>query len=65
MSNLDKTIRLIIAAIIFFVFGFVCQCWWWLIGLVSLLTAVYGYCPLYSLIGKKVVKNSYYASNEA
>lgn len=56
MSNLDKTIRLIMAAIIFFVFGFVCQCWWWLIGLVPLLTAVYGYCPLYSLIGKKSCK---------
>ncbi|WP_096021112.1 YgaP family membrane protein [Campylobacter lanienae] len=56
MSNLDKTIRLIIAAIIFFVFGFVYQCWWWLIGLVPLLTAVYGYCPLYSLIGKKSCK---------
>ncbi len=47
MSNLDKTIRLIVAGIWFFAFGFVCQSWWWLVGLLPLLSAVYGYCPLY------------------
>ncbi|KAB0612096.1 YgaP family membrane protein [Campylobacter hyointestinalis] len=54
MKNLDKTIRLFIAAVIFFIFGFVCQSWWWLIGLWPLLTAVYG-CPLYKFIRKKGV----------
>lgn len=49
MSNLDKTIRLIVAGIWFFAFGFVCQSWWWFVGLLPLLSAVYGYCPLYKL----------------
>ncbi|NLY04474.1 MAG: DUF2892 domain-containing protein [Campylobacter sp.] len=52
MSNLDKTIRLIIAAVWFFVFGFICQNWLWTIALIPLLTAVYGYCPLYKIIDK-------------
>lgn len=48
MSKLDKTIRLIVAGIWIFAFGFVCQSWWWLVGLLPLLSAVYGYCPLYN-----------------
>lgn len=52
MSNLDKTIRLIIAMILYFIFGFVCPSWWWLIALLPLLSAVYGYCPLYKLLKK-------------
>ncbi len=52
MSNLDKTIRLIIAMVWYFIFGFVCQSTWWIIALFPLLTAVYGYCPLYKLIKK-------------
>lgn len=53
---LDKTIRLIIAAIWIYVFGFVCLSWWWLVGLVPLLTAVYGYCPLYKFFGINTCK---------
>lgn len=53
MSNLDKTIRLLVAMALYFVFGFVCQSWWWLISLLPLLSAVYGYCPLYKFIKKK------------
>lgn len=52
MGNLDKTLRLIFAGIWFFAFGFVCQSWWWLVGLLPLLSAVYGYCPLYKLRAK-------------
>lgn len=48
MSKLDKTIRLIVAGIWIFAFGFVCQSWWWFVGLLPLLSAVYGYCPLYN-----------------
>ena len=54
MSVLDKTIRLIIAAIWFFIFGFICDCWLWTVGLIPLLTGYYGYCPLY-----KIFKNRY------
>ncbi|RAX55326.1 hypothetical protein CCY99_01105 [Helicobacter sp. 16-1353] len=50
MSILDKTIRLLVAGIIFFICGFICQSWWWLIGLVPLLTAIYG-CPMYKIYG--------------
>lgn len=49
MSNLDKTIRLIVAGIWIFAFGFVCQSWWWAVGILPILSAVYGYCPLYKL----------------
>jgi len=52
MSKLDKTIRLIVAGIWIFAFGFVCQSWWWLVGLLPLLSAVYGYCPLYKILAK-------------
>lgn len=52
MSMIDKSLRLLVAAIWFFVFGFICPSWWWVIGLVPLLTGYYGYCPLYSLLGK-------------
>lgn len=53
MSNLDKTIRLIVAMLLYFVFGFVCQSWWWLLSLLPLLSAVYGYCPLYKFLKNK------------
>ncbi|NLK66794.1 MAG: DUF2892 domain-containing protein [Campylobacteraceae bacterium] len=52
MSNLDKTIRLIIAGIIFFLFAFLIPSWLWTIGLIPLLTGYYGWCPLYKIIGK-------------
>ena len=53
MSVLDKTIRLIIAAIWFFIFGFICDCWFWTVGLIPLLTGYYGYCPLYKILKKR------------
>ncbi|RDU65981.1 DUF2892 domain-containing protein [Helicobacter didelphidarum] len=52
MGNIDKTIRLLIAIGIIFYFGFLNHSWWWLISLVPLFTAVYGFCPLYRFIGK-------------
>lgn len=52
MSLLDKTIRLVVAGIIFFVFGFVFPSWWWALGLIPLLTGYYGYCPLYKIFKK-------------
>lgn len=53
MGNIDKTIRLLVAGILFFIFGFVCQSWWWRISLLPLLIAVYGYCPLYKALKSK------------
>ena len=53
---LDKTIRLVIAAVWIYAFGFVCECWLWVVGLVTLLTAVYGYCPLYKFFSINTCK---------
>ena len=50
MSNVDKSIRLVIAVI--WIFGFVCESWWWAVGILPILSAVYGYCPLYKLRAK-------------
>lgn len=53
MSMLDKSIRLIVAAIWFFIFAFLFPTWWWVIGLIPLLTGYYGYCPLYKVFKKR------------
>lgn len=45
----DKIIRLILGSGFIFLFGFVCQSWWWLVGAWFILTAVYG-CPLYRFL---------------
>ncbi len=50
VGQLDKTLRLILGVVIIVV-GIVNQSWWGLIGLIPLLTALLGNCPLYSLIG--------------
>lgn len=51
MSILDKTIRLVIGFIWIVFFGVICDSWWWLVGALPILTAVYG-CPLYYVLGK-------------
>jgi hypothetical protein len=50
VGNIDKVLRIFIgfasiAAGVYF------GSWWGIIGLVPLLTATAGYCPLYSLFG--------------
>ena len=47
MGSLDRTLR-IIAGVIIVVLGLVYQSWWGLIGLILLLTAFVGFCPIYA-----------------
>ena len=46
MGSIDRTLRVIIALVIF-AFGYYYQSWWGLIGLLPLLTAFSGFCPAY------------------
>jgi len=50
MGMADRMIRIVIAAVIF-ALGAAFKSWWGLLGLIPLLTAVFGYCGLYSLLG--------------
>lgn len=47
-GNFDRTLRIILALIIF-VIGFYYKSWWGLIGLLPLITGIWGFCPLYAL----------------
>lgn len=50
VGKIDKVFRIIVglSAIIA---GFYFQSWWGAIGLIPLVTALSGWCPLYSIIG--------------
>lgn len=45
----DKILRIIIGLAIGGL-GIYFQSWWGLIGLIPILTAIFGFCPLYSII---------------
>ncbi|MGE5621971.1 MAG: DUF2892 domain-containing protein [Bacillota bacterium] len=58
VGSVDKIIRLVLAAVFFSLF-FILQGdlkWAALIGLVPLVTALAGWCPLYSIFGIKTCK---------
>jgi hypothetical protein len=46
IGSTDRTVR-IIAGLVIIVAGFAFRSWWGLVGLLPLLTAVIGWCPLY------------------
>jgi hypothetical protein len=50
VSFTDRIIRIILAMIIFAV-GYWNRSWFGLLGFLPLITALIGYCPLYSLLG--------------
>ncbi|MBE0508405.1 MAG: DUF2892 domain-containing protein [Marinospirillum sp.] len=50
VGTLDKGVRLILA-LLFFAAGFYYQSVWGLVGLIPLVTALVGWCPLYRLLG--------------
>jgi len=50
VGSIDKTIRIIVALAMFGA-GYYFKSWWGLVGLVPLLTAFVGFCPLYTLLG--------------
>lgn len=56
IGNSDRTIRLILGSIIVIV-GIVYGSWLGLIGLVPILTALVGWCPLYVPFGISTCRN--------
>ncbi len=47
VGSVDKIIRIILGVVII-AYGVIESSWWGLIGLVPLLTAFMGFCPLYA-----------------
>ena len=56
VGTADKVIRVIIGSVII-VLGIVFKSWWGLIGLLPILTALIGYCGLYSVFGISTCKS--------
>ncbi|GAA5520215.1 hypothetical protein Asal01_00146 [Fodinibius salicampi] len=57
ISKTDTIIRLIIA-VIFIAYGIMYQSWWGLVGVIPLMTALIGVCPIYGMLGFSTSKNS-------
>jgi hypothetical protein len=57
MGSVDKTVRIILGAIII-VLGLYFQTWWGLIGVVLLLTSFLNFCPLYVPFGISTKKEN-------
>jgi hypothetical protein len=55
MGFADRVIRLIIAAVIIAA-GFYYKNCWGLVAIIPLLTGLWGFCPLYALLGIKTCK---------
>lgn len=51
-SNADRLVRVVIGAALI-ALGFYARSIWGLIGFVPLVTGIFGYCPIYSLLGIK------------
>ncbi len=50
VGSTDSVIRAVLAMVIWFA-GFFLHIWWAMFGLIFLVTAIVGYCPLYGLFG--------------
>ncbi|MGV8150505.1 MAG: YgaP family membrane protein [Candidatus Woesearchaeota archaeon] len=50
IGMVDRMIRFIIA-IIFIILGFVYSPWWFIVAAIALITAILGWCGIYSLFG--------------
>ncbi|MFN3871489.1 MAG: DUF2892 domain-containing protein [Ignavibacterium sp.] len=55
VGSIDKVVRIIIGAVLI-IYAILSGNWWGLVGIVPLLTAFVGYCPVYSLIKISTVK---------
>lgn len=53
VGTVDKAVRIVVGIGLLSLLYFVDSAarWWGLIGLVPLLTAIFGYCPLYPVLG--------------
>ncbi|NTU98360.1 MAG: DUF2892 domain-containing protein [Chlorobiaceae bacterium] len=56
MGNTDRIIRIVIGLVVI-TLGIVYQSWLGAIGLIPLVTAGIGFCPLYKIIGFKSCSN--------
>lgn len=52
VGGLDKFIRVIIGVVLLY-FAFDGGHWWGWLGFIPLLTAVFGYCPIYKILNIK------------
>ncbi|MEI6638700.1 MAG: DUF2892 domain-containing protein [Chlorobium sp.] len=52
-KNIGKTDRVIrfLIGVVMLLAGFIAHSWWGAVGLVPLVTAITGFCPLYTLLG--------------
>ncbi len=50
-GTLDRALRIIVGLVLLSLVFIGPQTWWGLIGLVPLVTALVGSCPLYSILG--------------
>ena len=56
VGKTDKIIRIILGVIIGAI-GIYYNSWWGLVGLVPLLTGIFGYCALYPILGITTCKD--------
>ncbi len=54
-SRVDRILRVVLGSVLV-AGGFYFKSWWGIVGLVPLLTAAIGWCPLYSLLGVHTCK---------
>jgi hypothetical protein len=55
VGSIDQIIRIIIAFAIFVV-AYLNHSWWGLLGLIPLVTALIGWCPIYAILGISTCK---------
>lgn len=56
VGSTDRMLR-IIAGIVIIALGVYSQSWWGIIGLVPLLTGLFRFCPLYTMLGMNSCKS--------
>ncbi|NOS35003.1 MAG: DUF2892 domain-containing protein [Deltaproteobacteria bacterium] len=57
-SSTERVVRVIAGIILLSIIFVGPQSWWGLIGLVPLITGLFGNCPLYTLLGISTCKKS-------
>jgi hypothetical protein len=55
VGSLDKVVRVVVGLVIIGV-GLAFKSWWGAIGVIPLVTAAVGFCPLYTLLGVSTCK---------
>ena len=55
VGGIDRVLR-IVAGIAILAGGFALKSWWGLLGIIPLATGIFGFCPLYRLVGISTCK---------